>query len=98
MEREARDRQLCPENRLALRQAKSCPILDDIQAYLEAERPKVLPKSPEGQDISYTLSNWKALVRYPEDGDLEIDNHGAERSLRGVYAQSRSVRAHDRAD
>jgi len=43
-----------------------------------------LPKSPEGQAISYTLSNWEALIRYCEDGDLEIDNNGAERSLRGV--------------
>jgi hypothetical protein len=43
-----------------------------------------LPKSPEGQAIAYALSNWKALVRYSEDGDLEIDNNGAERSLRGV--------------
>ena len=43
------------------------------------ERPKVLPKSPEGQAMAYTLSNWKALVRYSEDGDLEIDNNGAER-------------------
>ena len=28
--------------------------------------------------------NWKALVRYYEDGDLAIDNNGAKRSLRGV--------------
>jgi len=27
--------------------------------------------------MSYTLSNWAALVRYCEDGDLEIDNNGA---------------------
>jgi len=44
----------------------------------------VLPKSPEGQASADTLSNWKALPRYCEDGDLEIDNNGAERSLRGV--------------
>jgi len=43
-----------------------------------------LPKSPEGQAISYTLSNWEALIRYCKDGDLEIDNNGAERSLRGI--------------
>lgn len=84
IEREARDLKLDGEGRLALRQAKSAPILDDIKAYLERELPKVLPKSPEAQAIAYTLSNWKALVRYGEDGDLEIDNNGAERSLRGV--------------
>lgn len=54
------------------------------QAYLQREQPNVLPKSPEGQAISYTLSNWQALIRYCKDGDLEIDNSGAERSLRGV--------------
>jgi transposase len=84
VEREAHEMKLDGEGRLALRQAKSVPILDDIQAYLEREQPKVLPKSPEGQAITYALSNWKALVRYSEEGDLEIDNNGAERSLRGV--------------
>jgi hypothetical protein len=84
VEREARDRNLGPEARLALRQAKSKPILDDIRTYLEREQPHVLPKSAEGEAIAYTLSNWKALIRHCEDGDLEIDNSGAERSLRGV--------------
>lgn len=84
VEQEARDQSLKAEERRALRQAKSKPILADVKAYLERERSKVLPKSPEGQAISYTLSNWEALVRYCENGDLEIDNNGAERSLRGV--------------
>jgi transposase len=84
VEHEAHDQSLNSDERRALRQNKSKPILADIKAYLERERPKVLPKSPEGQAISYTLSNWAALERYSEDGDLEIDNNGAERSLRGV--------------
>jgi transposase len=84
VEREAREQKLKAEARRALRQEKSKPILEDIRAYLEREQPQVLPKSPEGEAIAYTLSNWKALVRYCEDGDLEIDNNGAERSLRGV--------------
>src|SRR5262249_36408016 len=29
-------------------------------------------------------SRWGALVRYIEDGGIEIDNNAAERSLRGV--------------
>jgi len=84
VEREAREPKLKGEARHALRQEKTKPILDDIRAYLEREQPQVLPKSPEGEAIAYTLSNWKALIRYCEDGDLEIDNNGAERSLRGV--------------
>ncbi len=84
VEREARDRELNTDERRALRQARSLPILADIRAYLEAEQPKVLPKSPEGQAIAYTLSNWDALVRYCEDGALAIDNNAAELSLRGI--------------
>jgi hypothetical protein len=90
VEREARDQKLGSDARRALRQAKSKPILGDIPAYLEREQPKVLPKSPEGQAIAYTLSNWKALTRYCEDGDLEIDNNGAERSLRGIAVGRRN--------
>ena len=90
IEREARDNQLDAAERLALRRARSRPILDDIQAYLQRERLQVLPKSPIGQAIAYTLSNWDALVRYSEDGDLEIDNNGAERSLRGVAVGRRN--------
>jgi Transposase IS66 family len=41
------------------------------------EKPKVLPKSPMGVAIDYTLSNWQALLRYTEDSDLQIDNKSA---------------------
>jgi transposase len=90
VEREARDRKLNGQARRALRQKKSKPILEDIHAYLERERPRVLPKSPEGEAIAYTLSNWKALTRYLDDGDLAIDNNGAERSLRGIAVGRRN--------
>jgi len=84
VEQEARDRALDATDRQALRQERSVPILTDIEAYLQREQPHVLPKSPIGEAIGYALGNWAALVRYTEDGDLEIDNNAAERSLRGV--------------
>ena len=73
VEREARN--ATAEQRRELRQAKSLPTLEDIENYLQTEKPKVLPKSPMGVAIDYTLSNWEALLRYTEDGDLEIDNN-----------------------
>jgi transposase len=42
----------------------------------------VLPKSPIGQAIAYAQSNWAALLRYVEHGELSIDNNLAERMLR----------------
>lgn len=70
--------------RRALRQRYAAPVLDEMRVWLEREREQVLPKSPEGAAVGYVLANWAALCRYVEDGDLEIDNNAAERSLRGV--------------
>ncbi len=75
---------LVAEERLRLRQMQSRPILDKLHGYLEEIQAEMLPKSPEGRAARYTLKNWKALTRYAEDGDLEIDNNATERAIRGV--------------
>jgi transposase len=90
VEREAKQQSLDAEARLVLRQHKSVPLLDGIERYLRAEQPKVLPKSPVAEAIGYVLGNWEALKRYTEDGDLQIDNNGAERSLRGIAVGRRN--------
>jgi transposase len=69
---------------LGLRQRESRPILDKLHEYLLEMQAEVLPKSPEGRAVRYTLKNWTALHRYSEDGDLEIDNNHTEHSIRGV--------------
>lgn len=90
VERMAREQKLNAVSRLTLRQERSAPLLDDLKAYLERERPRVVPKSPIAQAIAYMLSNWEALVRYSKDGDLEIDNNRAENSLRGIAVGRRN--------
>ena len=72
---EAEARAITPEERLGLRQLHWRPILDQLHDYLLEVRGKVMPKSPEGRAVRYTLKNWRALTRYSEDGDLEIDNN-----------------------
>ena len=34
--------------------------------------------------VRYALGRWEALMRYCDDGRLEIDNNAAERALRAV--------------
>ncbi len=82
VEKEARS--LTAEDRLGLRQLQSQPILDKLRNYLWEIQAEVLPKSPEGRAVRYTLKNWTALTRYCEDGSLEIDNNATERAIRGV--------------
>jgi transposase len=87
---EHRAKQVGREERYALRQRLAVPVLEHFKEYLERDRLRVLPQSPEGMALSYALSNWTALRRYTEDGDLSIDNNGAERSLRGIAVGRRN--------
>jgi hypothetical protein len=75
-------REFSPEERRALRQEKSAPILKEFKAWMEEREGSVLPKSPLGQAVAYTTTNWASLVRYLEDGRLSIDNNAAERAIR----------------
>jgi len=81
---EKQARPLTAEDRLGLRQLQSQPILEKLHNYLSEIQAEVLPKSPEGRAVRYTLKNWTALTRYCEDGDLQIDNNATERAIRGV--------------
>ena len=84
VEREAKELGLTPEQRKALRQERSKPILDQMLPWLKAQKSAVLPKSPMGKAIGYALNQWTALNRYLDDGRLAIDNNAAERALRPV--------------
>jgi transposase len=81
---EQQARPLTAEDRLGLRQLQSRPILHKLHDYLLEIQAEVLPKSPEGRAVRYTLKNWTALTRYCEDGDLAIDNNATERAIRSV--------------
>jgi transposase len=81
---EKQARPLAAVDRLELRQLESKLILDKLRGYLVEIEGEVLPKSPEGRAVRYTLKNWTALTRYCEDGDLSIDNNATERAIRGV--------------
>jgi transposase len=72
------------EVRFRLRQDNSLTVLTDFKKWLEAEQPKVLPKSLIGLAIAYALKHWQALHRYTTDGFLDIDNNVAERALRAI--------------
>lgn len=66
------------------RREQTLPKLQEFAAWLETQSPRVLPKSPIGQAISYARRQWPVLVRFTEAGDLAIDNNASERALRAV--------------
>lgn len=78
----AREQQLEPELRKALRLEKSKPILDQLLPELEKALAQNLPESPLGKAAKYCLNEWTALNRYLADGRLEIDNNLTENAIR----------------
>jgi transposase len=81
---ERRIRDLIPIAKKAIRKREATPILKDYKKWLVEKSRKVLPKSPLGHAIEYTLKNWIALTRYLGNGILDIDNNAAERLMRPI--------------
>jgi len=77
-------RSFTAQDRFAVRQRISRPILGKLHDYLLEIQPEVLPKSPAAAAVRYALNHWIALNRFLEDGDLEIDNGGTERASRDI--------------
>jgi len=81
---EDRAKELSIEERLALRQRLSAPLMTKLHGYLLRIREEVLPKSPSARAVRYALNQWNALTRFLEDGDLQIDNGATERVNRDI--------------
>lgn len=85
IERHCRKNLLTPEQIKAYRQEHAKPVLtticDTLKKYQSQE---VLPGSPLGKAINYTLNLWSGLETYLEQGYLQIDNNPVENSIRPV--------------
>ena len=84
VERDARERNLTPEQRYALRLDESLPILNDLGKWIVETYKTSLPKSAIGKATGYCIPRWDKLLNYLNDGSLEIDNNLAENAIRPI--------------
>ncbi|MDU7588322.1 MAG: IS66 family transposase [Acidovorax sp.] len=82
IEREVKD--LGTEQRLAIRQEKTRPILDALHAWMALQRRKVPDGSATAKALDYSLKRWAALVRFAGDGQLPVDNNWLENQIRPI--------------
>jgi hypothetical protein len=73
-----------PNIRQAKRQARAGPLLEAMHQWMQSSLRSLWQKSKLAEALRYALTRWPALVRYIEDGGIEIDNSAAERALRCV--------------
>ena len=83
IERTIKEQNLSLDQALIERQ-KAKPILHEFHQWMKNEVIQVIPKSPIGLAISYTLERWNGLSLYITNPKLHIDNNPVENSIRPI--------------
>jgi transposase len=79
---ESRIRGQSAEQRCAVRQTESKPLVESLKAWLEAQLATVSQKSVIAEAIRYGFHRWEGLSRFLEDGRIEMDTNSVERANR----------------
>ncbi len=70
------------EQRRARRDAESRPLIEELRAWIEDKRATTPPKTPLGRGLNYLYRQWRRLVLFLDDGNIELTNNRRERELR----------------
>ena len=73
-----------PDERRAVRQDLSRPLVADLETWMRAERPRLSRGSDVAKAMDYMLKRWPAFTRFIDDGRVCLSNNAAERGLRGI--------------
>ena len=69
---------MMPQQRLAVRNERSRPLIAELETWLRTQRGKLSRRSETAKAIDYSLKRWLALTRFLADGRLCISNNAAE--------------------
>ena len=70
--------------RLAVRKARTVPLMQSLYDWIQAQMKVLSRHSDTAKAFAYLLKQWDALNLYCSNGWAEIDNNIAENALRGV--------------
>jgi transposase len=84
IERKAKQLILGEDELLELRQREAMPLLQQLGRWMKEQYIEVLPKSPIGKALGYSIERWDELMIYATNGKLNIDNNPVENSIRPV--------------
>jgi len=73
-----------PDERRAVRQERSRPVLAELEPWLRERLALISQKTKLAEAIRYALSRWDGLTRFLDDGRIEIDSNTVERSIRPI--------------
>jgi len=73
-----------PEERLAIRQQKSAPLVADFRLWLTLQRARISAKSRLGEKLGYIHRHWDGLQIFLTDGRVEMDTNPVENTIRPI--------------
>jgi hypothetical protein len=76
--------------RLVRRHEHSAPIIAEIRVWLDEARATVPPKTPLGLALGYLDRQWKRLLLFLANGNIELTNNRVERELRKLVLGRRN--------
>ena len=79
---EADIRGKAPDERLAVRQTQTAPLVAEFRQWLTQQRERVSPKSRLGEKLTYIHRHWDGLVLFLTDGRIEMDTNPVENRIR----------------
>ena len=71
-----------PEERLAVRQMRTAPLVKAFGGWLKQMRARVSAKSRLGEKLGYIARHWTGLEVFLTDGRIEIDSNAVENTIR----------------
>jgi len=72
------------DERLAVRQTLSRPLVNDLHVYLRAQIARLARGHDLAKAIKYILKRWTGFTLFLEDGRVCLSSNAAERGLRGI--------------
>ena len=81
---EAEIRGTPPGVRLAARRERSRPLVEELFPWLTVQLARLPGGSPTAQAIRYALNHRQGLVRFLEDGCIDLDTNTVERAIRPI--------------
>ena len=78
------------QERLALRQELSVPLVAELEAWIRSNRSKLSKNSDVAEAMDYMLKAWPAFTAFLEDGHICLTNNFAERALTGIALDRKS--------
>jgi transposase len=81
---QAKEQEMNPEQRLIHHQARSQPVMEQLQAWMheQMDSKKVEPNSGLGQAIAYMLKYWEPLTLFLRKAGAPLDNNRCEQALK----------------